>query len=67
MMKMLANVFDKILTILFWFAGILLAFATVGTCIDALSRYLLNIPIPWMLEITCYIMLYIPFLARLLY
>lgn len=63
MMKMLANVFDKILVILFWFAGILLAFTTVGTCIDTLCRYLLNKPIPWMLEITCYIMLYIPFLS----
>jgi len=38
-------------------------FATVGTCIDVILRYSLNRPIHWMLEITEYIMLYIPFLC----
>jgi len=55
--------FDKILLFLFWLAGGLLMFATVGTCIDVILRYSLNRPIHWMLEITEYIMLYIPFLC----
>jgi C4-dicarboxylate transporter DctQ subunit len=63
MIKIFGIVFDKILIILFWFAGILLAFTTVGTCVDTLCRYLFNKPIPWMLELTEYIMLYIPFLT----
>ena len=38
-------------------------FATIGTCVDVLLRYSVNRPISWMLEITEYIMLYIPFLG----
>ena len=58
--------FDAALRFCFWVAGILLTFATVGTCVDAILRYLLNKPIPWMLELTEYIMLYIPFLGAAL-
>jgi len=59
----MGGLFDKILLFLFWLAGGLLMFATVGTCIDVILRYSLNRPIHWMLEITEYIMLYIPFLC----
>jgi len=38
-------------------------FVTIGTCVDVLLRYSLNRPISWMLEITEYAMLYIPFLG----
>ena len=65
-MKTAGTIFDKVIYILFWLAGILLLFATVGTCIDSILRYLLNRPIPWMLEITEYAMLYIPFLGAAL-
>ncbi|MEW6374880.1 MAG: TRAP transporter small permease [Thermodesulfobacteriota bacterium] len=65
-MKKLGTTFDKILIILFWVAGGLLMFATVGTCIDVILRYCFNRPIHWMLEITEYIMLYIPFLGAAL-
>lgn len=63
MIKTMGGLFDKILLFLFWLAGGLLMFATVGTCIDVILRYSLNRPIHWMLEITEYIMLYIPFLC----
>jgi TRAP-type C4-dicarboxylate transport system permease small subunit len=63
MIKTMGVLFDKILLFLFWLAGGLLMFATVGTCIDVILRYSLNRPIHWMLEITEYIMLYIPFLC----
>jgi TRAP-type C4-dicarboxylate transport system permease small subunit len=59
----MAKTFDRILAFLFWVAGGLLIFATVGTCIDVLLRYSVNRPISWMLEITEYTMLYIPFLG----
>jgi TRAP-type C4-dicarboxylate transport system permease small subunit len=65
-MKTAGTIFDKVIYVLFWLAGILLLFVTVGTCIDAILRYLLNRPIPWMLEITEYVMLYIPFLGAAL-
>ena len=65
-MKSVGTAFDKILHALFWVAGMLLLFATVGTCIDVILRYIFNSPIHWMLEITEYIMLYIPFLGAAL-
>jgi len=66
MKKTTGPLFDKFLLVLFWLAGGLLMFATVGTCIDVILRYSLNRPIHWMLEITEYIMLYIPFLGAAL-
>ena len=65
-MKSIGTTFDKILAVLFWIAGALLIFSTVGTCIDVILRYVFNRPIHWMLEITEYIMLYIPFLGAAL-
>lgn len=60
---MIGKLFDKTLIILFWIAGALLMFSTIGTCADVILRYFFNRPIHWMLEITEYIMLYIPFLG----
>lgn len=65
-MSRLGSHFDKILHTFFWLAAGLLLFSTVGTCIDVLLRYAFNRPIHWMLEITEYIMLYIPFLGAAL-
>jgi TRAP-type C4-dicarboxylate transport system permease small subunit len=65
-MKTIGTTFDKILVVFFWIAGALLIFSTVGTCIDVILRYCFNRPIHWMLEITEYIMLYIPFLGAAL-
>ena len=61
--KEMAKTFDRILVTLFWVAGGLLLFVTIGTCVDVLLRYCFNRPIHWMLEITEYAMLYIPFLG----
>jgi C4-dicarboxylate transporter, DctQ subunit len=62
----MGKIFDKILVVLFWGAGGLLIFSTVGTCADVILRYCFNRPIHWMLEITEYIVLYIPFLGAAL-
>ncbi len=59
----MSKAFDRMLIFLFWMAATLLMFVTIGTCVDVLLRYCLNRPIHWMLEITEYIMLYIPFLG----
>ncbi len=65
-MKKIGAKFDNVLVSLFWIAGALLVFSTVGTCIDVILRYVFNRPIHWMLEVTEYIMLYIPFLGAAL-
>jgi TRAP-type C4-dicarboxylate transport system permease small subunit len=62
----MTKTFDRILVVLFWVAGGLLMFVTIGTCIDVLLRYVFNRPIGWMLEVTEYAMLYIPFLGAAL-
>jgi C4-dicarboxylate transporter, DctQ subunit len=59
----MSKTFDRILVILFWVAGGLLLFVTIGTCVDVFFRYSFNRPIHWMMEITQYTMLYIPFLG----
>ena len=59
----MARAFDKLIAVFFWVAGVLLLFVTVGTCVDVILRYSVNRPIHWMLEITEYAMLYIPFLG----
>jgi TRAP-type C4-dicarboxylate transport system permease small subunit len=61
--KEMTKTFDRILVALFWVAGGLLMFVTIGTCVDVLLRYSFNRPISWMLELTEYAMLYIPFLG----
>jgi len=61
--KEMTKTFDRILVVLFWVAGGLLMFVTIGTCVDVLLRYSFNRPISWMLELTEYAMLYIPFLG----
>jgi len=64
--KKMAKVFDRIIVVLFWVAAGLLMFVTIGTCIDVLLRYVFNRPIGWMLEVTEYAMLYLPFLGAAL-
>jgi C4-dicarboxylate transporter, DctQ subunit len=59
----MARTFDRIIELLFWAAGGLLLFVTIGTCVDVILRYSFNRPIHWMLEVTEYAMLYIPFLG----
>ena len=61
--KDMGKLLDRINVFFFWAAGVLLLFVTVGTCVDVILRYSFNRPIHWMLEITEYSMLYIPFLG----
>jgi TRAP-type C4-dicarboxylate transport system permease small subunit len=46
-----------------WFAGILLIFSLLTVCMDVGLRYFFNSPTGWVLQISEYILLYIPFLG----
>ncbi len=57
------NVFDRLLDIFVVLAGIIASFITVAVCAGILSRYFLNRPISWVVEISEYGLLYMTFLA----
>jgi len=46
-----------------WFSGLLMIFSLVSVCIDVVMRYFFNSPSGWILQISEYILLYIPFLS----
>jgi len=56
------TIFDRILDALAFVAGILLVFASFGVGVMIFSRYFLNRPLGWMIEINEYILLYLAFL-----
>jgi C4-dicarboxylate transporter DctQ subunit len=55
--------FDVLLELLAILAGIIMGFITVSVCVGVGSRYLLNRPITWVVEISEYGLLYITFLV----
>jgi C4-dicarboxylate transporter, DctQ subunit len=56
------TMFDRFLDGLVFIAGILLVFASFGVAAMIISRYFLNRPLGWMIEIAEYILLYMSFL-----
>jgi len=59
------RILDIILVGFAWFAGSLMIFSLVSVCIDVVMRYFFNSPSGWILQISEYILLYIPFNCRL--
>lgn len=57
------RILDAIMVWLAWFGGLLMIFSLVSVCIDVVLRYFFNRPTGWVLQISEYILLYIPFLA----
>jgi C4-dicarboxylate transporter DctQ subunit len=57
------QVFDRLLDYLAVLAGIIVSFLTVAVCAGILSRYFLNRPISWVVEISEYGLLYMTFLV----
>jgi C4-dicarboxylate transporter DctQ subunit len=55
--------FDVLLNLLAILAGIIMGLITVSVCVGVGSRYLLNRPITWVVEISEYGLLYITFLV----
>ena len=62
-LKALDRGFDRLIVGFAWMAGALMMFALVAVCVDVIMRYFFNKPLPWVLQISEYILLYIPFLA----
>jgi TRAP-type C4-dicarboxylate transport system permease small subunit len=59
----IGSAFDKILDYIFIFLQGILAFFTIGICIDVCMRYFFNKPIPWMDEFSGYGLVFITFLG----
>lgn len=57
------SVFDRLLDLCAVLAGIIISFITVSVCAGILSRYFLNRPISWVVEISEYGLLYMTFLV----
>lgn len=57
------RLFDRIIVWFAWMAGILMVFSLISVCIDVVLRYFFNRPTGWVLQISEYILLYIPFMA----
>jgi C4-dicarboxylate transporter DctQ subunit len=61
--RTLINIFDHTLRLMYIFAGVLLIFCMLSISIEVASRYLLDRPIGWVIEIVEYSLLYIGFLT----
>jgi C4-dicarboxylate transporter DctQ subunit len=57
------TVFDRLLDLFAILAGAIISFITVSVCAGILSRYFLNRPMSWVVEISEYGLLYITFLV----
>ena len=55
--------FDRVIDICAVLAGIIAAFVTLAVCAGILTRFLLNRPMAWVMEISEYSLLYMAFLA----
>ena len=62
----LSRIFDGIIEVLSWIAGILLLFSLLAVCMDVGLRYFFNSPTGWVLQTSEYALLYIPFLGAAL-
>lgn len=56
------NVFDRTLDVLFVLSGVLLSFASLSVGAMIFSRYFLNRPMGWIIEINEYILLHLAFM-----
>ena len=57
------HILDLIMIGLAWFSGLLMILSLVSVCVDVVMRYFFNHPSGWILQISEYILLYIPFLS----
>lgn len=57
------RVLDGVVVGFAWAAGALMMFSLITVCMDVVLRYFFNKPTGWVLQISEYILLYIPFMA----
>ena len=62
-MTRLGRILDLLMGALAFLGGALLIFALLAVCLDVIMRYFFNSPISWVLQVSEYILLYVPFLA----
>jgi TRAP-type C4-dicarboxylate transport system permease small subunit len=62
-MKKLLDVFDKIIEIMIFLAGMILIFIMLSVCLEVILRYSINRPQVWVTEVTECLLLYITFLG----
>ncbi len=63
MLTKAGRVFDLLLDLFAILAGVVISFITISVCAGILSRYFLNRPISWVVEISEYGLLYMTFLV----
>jgi TRAP-type C4-dicarboxylate transport system permease small subunit len=61
--KLFNTIFDRILDITVSIAGLLLVFQMLSVCLEVVLRYFFNSPTIWVVEITSYMVLLVPFLS----
>ena len=59
----IGRIFDHLIVGFAWLAGFLMMLALVLVCMDVILRYFFNNPTGWVIQISEYLLLYIPFLA----
>jgi len=57
------NIYEKIITFMSLIAGILLAFLMLAISYAVFMRYIFSMPVPWITEVSSYILLFITFLG----
>ena len=57
------NIYEKIINLMSYLAGILLSFLMLAISYAVFMRYIFSMPVPWITEISSYILLFITFLG----
>jgi len=61
--KRLNQIFDRTLDIAMFIAGLLLIFQMLSVCLELILRYFFNSPTSWVMEMSAYVVLWVPFLG----
>lgn len=62
-LRQAGRIMDILLICFTWLSCLLMLFSLISVCIDVVMRYFFNNPTGWILQISEYILLYIPFLT----
>ena len=62
-MKRLLDIFDRVINVMTFLAGLTLVFIMFSVCLEVILRYFLNRPQVWVTEVTECLLLYVTFLG----